>query len=71
MDLQQLTNQLATLSGQASQQIQSKMTAEDFQDPDKLLEVQFKVQQYSTFVNYESAIIKTIKDMLSGIIQKI
>ena len=47
------------------------MTAEDFQDPDKLLEVQFKVQQYSTFVNYESAIIKTIKDMLSGIIQKI
>ncbi|CAH0535957.1 type III secretion system needle filament subunit SctF [Vibrio marisflavi] len=71
MDLQQLTNQLATLSGQASQQIQSKMTAGDLQDPDKLLQAQFSVQQYSTFVNYESAIIKTIKDMLSGIIQKI
>ncbi|MCL9783827.1 type III secretion system needle filament subunit SctF [Vibrio sp. S4M6] len=71
MDLQQLTNQLSSLAGQASQEIQSKMTATDLQDPDKLLQAQFAVQQYSTFVNYESAIIKTIKDMLSGIIQKI
>ncbi|MGF1740027.1 type III secretion system needle protein SsaG [Vibrio profundum] len=71
MDLQQLTGQLSTLAGQASQEIQSKMTATDLQNPDKLLQAQFSVQQYSTFVNYESAIIKTIKDMLSGIIQKI
>ncbi|HCM8232937.1 TPA: type III secretion system needle filament protein SsaG, partial [Salmonella enterica] len=29
------------------------------------------LQQYSTFINYESTLIKMIKDMLSGIIAKI
>ncbi|WP_108651911.1 type III secretion system needle filament subunit SctF [Dongshaea marina] len=71
MELQQLTDQLSKLAGQAAQNVQSKMTAGDLTNPDKMLQAQFSVQQYSTFVNYESAIIKTIKDMLSGIIQKI
>lgn len=71
MDLEKITEQLSALSQQASQQIENKMTSSDLQNPDKLLQAQFSLQQYSTFVNYESAIIKAIKDMLSGIIQKI
>nr|WP_284676660.1 type III secretion system needle filament subunit SctF [Vibrio sinus] len=62
---------MSALSQQASQQIENKMTSSDLQNPDQLLQAQFSLQQYSTFVNYESAIIKAIKDMLSGIIQKI
>lgn len=71
MDLEQITSQLSGLASQASQNVQSQMSASDVNNPDKMLQAQFSVQQYSTFVGYESAIISTVKNMLSSILQKI
>jgi type III secretion protein F len=49
----------------------SKLSGSDLNNPATLLEQQFSMQQYSIFVNYQSAVMKAVKDMLSGIIQRI
>ncbi|EEP0993039.1 TPA: type III secretion system needle filament subunit SctF [Salmonella enterica subsp. salamae] len=36
-------------------------------DPDKMIELQFAVQQYSAYINVESGMLKTIKDLVSTI----
>ena len=69
--MEQLINTLSRLAQQAGQAIEDKMNGKDLTNPEAMLQAQFAVQQYSTFINYESAMIKTIKDMLSGIISKI
>lgn len=71
MDVGQLVNTLSSLTHQAGEAIDDKMSSSDLTDPEAMLQAQFAVQQYSTFINYESAMIKTIKDTLSGIIAKI
>ncbi|KOC90714.1 MULTISPECIES: type III secretion system needle filament subunit SctF [Winslowiella] len=71
MDIEAITNQLSQLVDKAGNEVQSKVTAADFNDPAKMLQAQFAIQQYSTFVSYESAIMRAVKDMLAGIIQKI
>ncbi|VVE47879.1 type III secretion system needle filament subunit SctF [Pandoraea terrigena] len=45
--------------------------AQKVNDPRHMLDVQFKLQQYSTMVGLHSAAIKLIKDTLMGIIAKI
>ncbi|WP_145558801.1 type III secretion system needle filament subunit SctF [Yersinia mollaretii] len=71
MDIQQLIDTLSRLAHQEGQAIENKMNGQDLTNPESMLKAQFAVQQYSTFINYESALIKNIKDMLSGIISKI
>ncbi|MFT8211842.1 MAG: type III secretion system needle filament subunit SctF [Symbiopectobacterium sp.] len=71
MDVQQLIDTLSRLANQAGQSVKDKMNGEDLTNPDAMLKAQFAVQQYSTFINYESAMINTIKNLLSGIISKI
>ncbi|MBG6245244.1 EscF/YscF/HrpA family type III secretion system needle major subunit [Candidatus Symbiopectobacterium sp. 'North America'] len=71
MDVQQLINTLSSLANKAGQDVKDKMNDKDLTNPDAMLKAQFAVQQYSTFINYESAMINTIKNLLSGIISKI
>ena len=71
MDINTVTHQLSRRVEQAGQDIQAKMTASNLDNPARMLEAQFAIQQYSVFVAYESALIRAFKDMLSGIIQKI
>lgn len=71
MNVEQLIDTLSRLANQAGQTVKDKMNGEDLTNPDALLKAQFAVQQYSTFINYESAMINTIKNLLSGIIAKI
>lgn len=71
MDTLSIINQMSKMIDQVGQDVQSKITADDLNDPAKMLQVQFAVQQYSNFVNFESAIMKSVKDMMAGIIQKI
>lgn len=71
MNIGQLVDVLSKMARQAGQAIQKKMTANDLTNPESLIQVQFAVQQYSTFISYESSIIKVIKDMLGGIIANI
>lgn len=71
MDIGSITNQLSQLVEQSGNDVQSRITAADLNDPARMLQAQFAIQQYSVFVSYESAIMKAVKDMLAGIIQKI
>ncbi|CAI8741804.1 type III secretion protein F [Pseudomonas chlororaphis] len=71
MNIETVNNQLSQMVGKAGNDVQAKMTAGDMNDPARMLQAQFAIQQYSTFVTYQSAVMKAIKDMLSGIIQKI
>ncbi|KGE44388.1 type III secretion system needle protein SsaG [Salmonella enterica subsp. enterica serovar Bareilly str. CFSAN000229] len=59
------------MAHQAGQAINDKMNGNDLLNPESMIKAQFALQQYSTFINYESSLIKMIKDMLSGIIAKI
>lgn len=71
MDFPQIMDTLARLANKAGQTMQEKMNGQDLTNPDAMIKAQFAVQQYSTFINYESAMISTIKNLLSGIISKI
>ncbi|HDC2659273.1 TPA: type III secretion system needle filament protein SsaG [Salmonella enterica] len=71
MDIAQLVDMLSHMARQAGQVINDKMNGNDLLNPESMIKVQFALQQYSTFINYESSMIKMIKDMLSGIIAKI
>nr|AFH88807.1 putative type III secretion system protein SsaG [Candidatus Sodalis melophagi] len=71
MDVSQLINTLSLLAHKAGNDVEDKMTADKLTDPASLLRAQFAVQQYSIFINYSSAILKTMKDMVGGIIAKI
>jgi len=71
MNVEQLVDTLSRMAHQAGQAVEDKMHGEDLTNPEAMLKAQFAVQQYNTFINYESAMIKTIKDMLGGIISKI
>ncbi|ECA9611042.1 type III secretion system needle protein SsaG [Salmonella enterica subsp. enterica serovar Weltevreden] len=71
MDIAQLVDMLSLMAHQAGQAINDKMNGNDLLNPESMIKAQFALQQYSTFINYESSLIKMIKDMLSGIIAKI
>ncbi|RQR48094.1 EscF/YscF/HrpA family type III secretion system needle major subunit [Burkholderia sp. Bp9126] len=71
MDIEVINRQLSQLVNKIGADVESKMSAPDINNPDGLLQAQFAIQQYSVFVGYQSAVIKAIKDMISGIIQKI
>ncbi|GLU33136.1 type III secretion system needle filament subunit SctF [Trinickia caryophylli] len=71
MDVDVVNNELSQIAAQAGQEVQSKMNSADLTDPAKMLQAQFAIQQYSIFIGYQSAVLKAIKDMMQGIIQKI
>ncbi|MCL1123673.1 type III secretion system needle filament subunit SctF [Shewanella surugensis] len=71
MDLSAIVSQISQQSASAAADLESVMATTDANDPDAMLQMQFSMQQYSNLVGYESAIIKTIKDMIQGIIAKI
>jgi type III secretion protein F len=71
MDVVTLTSQLSKLANQAAQDIETKIVANNLNDPGEMLKAQFSVQQYGAFVGYTSALMKAIKDMNMSIISKI
>ncbi|WDD90567.1 type III secretion system needle protein SsaG (plasmid) [Burkholderia sp. FERM BP-3421] len=71
MDIESVNQQLSQLVDKVGNDVESKMSASDLNNPASMLQAQFAIQQYSVFVGYQSAVLKAVKDMLSGIIQKI
>ncbi|MCG7490141.1 type III secretion system needle protein SsaG [Vibrio sp. Of14-4] len=71
MDLNAIINEMSLKSAQSAQDLKSKMSKADPNNPDEMLKAQFAVQQYSNLMGYESALIKAVKDMVQGIISKI
>ncbi|NRD74519.1 type III secretion system needle protein SsaG [Shewanella sp. VB17] len=69
MDISAMVNQMSQQATRSAQEAQSKMSG-GVNDPEKMMKAQFAMQQYSSFVNMESAVIKTMKDMIQGIISK-
>ncbi|MCX8565613.1 MAG: type III secretion system major needle protein, YscF/MxiH/PrgI family [Glomeribacter sp. 1016415] len=71
MDINLINNQVSQLSERVGSDVQARVSATDLNNPASMLKAQFSMQQYSIFVSYQSAIMKAVKDMLAGIIQKI
>jgi type III secretion protein F len=71
MDVEVVNNQLSELAAQAGKQVESTVTSADLTDPAKMLQAQFAIQQYSIFIGFQSSVLKAVKDMMQGIIQKI
>ncbi|RKT98758.1 EscF/YscF/HrpA family type III secretion system needle major subunit [Burkholderia sp. Nafp2/4-1b] len=71
MDIEAVNQQLSRLVDKVGNNVESRMSTSDLSNPSSLLQVQFDLQQYSVFVGLQSAVLKAVKDMLSGIIQKI
>ncbi|BBE08748.1 type III secretion apparatus needle protein [Mycoavidus cysteinexigens] len=71
MDIELFNSQVSQLSERVGSEVQARISATDLNNPASMLKAQFSMQQYSTLVNYQSAVMKAVKDMLAGIIQKI
>jgi type III secretion protein F len=71
MNVDQLINSLSQMAHSAGNAVTDQLNSQNMNNPESMVKAQFAVQQYSNFISYESAIIKTIKDMLSGVIAKI
>ncbi|AHM76155.1 type III secretion system needle filament subunit SctF [Yersinia hibernica] len=71
MDINVLVDGLAQSINKIGQDFQSQMTSGNPSDPEHMLKMQFAMQQYSSYINFSSALMKGIKDMVSGIIAKI
>ena len=63
----QLGSQVSTLANNA----QTAASGDVANDPQQMLKAQYAMQQYNVMVGYESALMKSVKDMMMGIIAKI
>lgn len=68
MNLSEITDQMGKVGKTLSNSVPDLLNSSDLvNDPDKMIELQFAVQQYSAYVNVESGMLKTIKDLVSTI----
>ncbi|EOZ9391087.1 type III secretion system needle filament subunit SctF [Enterobacter cancerogenus] len=71
MSLESIVSQLSQQASNSAQGLESSVSGLDINDPSAMLQVQFAIQKYSSLVNYQSSLIKTVRDLVSGIISKI
>ena len=71
MDITKLMDEMTQNINKISQDFKSQMASGNSSDPEQMLKMQFAMQQYSSYINFSSALMKSIKDMTSGIIAKI
>ena len=69
MDIGTIINTTQSKVNELGQNVQKEMQESSTTDPDKMIKIQFSLQQYSNYLQYESTIIKSFKDMISGVIQ--
>lgn len=68
MNLTEITDQMGEVGKTLSNAVPSLLNSSDLvNDPEKMLQLQFAVQQYSAYINVESGMLKTIKDLVSTI----
>lgn len=71
MSLESIMSQLSQQASSSAQGLENNVSDLDINDPSAMLQVQFALQKYSSLVNYQSSLIKTVRDLVSGIISKI
>ncbi|EAW4167619.1 EscF/YscF/HrpA family type III secretion system needle major subunit [Salmonella enterica] len=68
MNLSEITDQMGKVGKTLSNSVPDLLNSSDLvNDPDKMIDLQFAVQQYSAYINVESGMLKTIKDLVSTI----
>lgn len=68
MNLSEITDQMGKVGKTLSNSVPDLLNSSDLvNDPDKMIELQFAVQQYSAYINVESGMLKTIRDLVSTI----
>ena len=68
MNLVDLNKQMGQVSSMINQSIAPLLSSTDIvNNPDKMLQLQFAIQQYSAFKTVESGVMKTVKDLVSTI----
>ncbi|AKM46741.1 type III secretion system needle filament subunit SctF [Edwardsiella anguillarum] len=69
MNLIDVTTQMGQFGQRISDSIQPLLASgEDVvNNPERMLQLQFAVQQYSAYINVESGMLKTVKDIISTI----
>ncbi|EAA3660117.1 type III secretion system needle filament subunit SctF [Salmonella enterica] len=72
MNIDAIVTQLDTQVSRSASDAQTIITSSDINnDPQAMLRSQYDLQQYSVMIGYESSVMKSIKDMMMGIISKI
>lgn len=75
MDLTLIINKLEQLSEESAEIIKQAMEAlnseSGLNNPQQTLKTQFMLNQYSNFINYQSSMVKIIRDLIVGIISKL
>lgn len=77
MDLTEIITKLEELSEQSAVEIKKAIDelgekeGNGLNDPQQTLKTQFKLSQYSNFINYQGSMVKIIRDLISGIINKL
>ncbi|AXE30568.1 EscF/YscF/HrpA family type III secretion system needle major subunit [Chromobacterium phragmitis] len=71
MNLDAIVAQMGSQVDRVSNDAETAIQSDVLNDPRSMLNAQFAMQQYSVMIGYESAVMKSIKDMMMGIISKI
>jgi len=71
MSIESIMSQLSQQAASSAQGLENGVGDLDINDPAAMLQVQFALQKYSSLINYQSSLIKTVRDLVSGIISKI
>ncbi|MBV8047529.1 MAG: type III secretion system needle filament subunit SctF [Paludibacterium sp.] len=70
MNLDAIVSQMNSQVMQTENALQAVMSTNTTNNPTAMLQMQYALQQYAMMVNYESTVMKTMKDMMTGILAK-
>ncbi|MGQ5524534.1 type III secretion system needle filament subunit SctF [Chitinimonas sp. PSY-7] len=71
MNIENIVAQMGSQVGRAASDAEIAMKGDVVNSPETMLKTQYFLQQYSVAVGYSSAVMKSLKDMMMGIISKI
>lgn len=71
MNIDSIASNMGSQITRAANDADASMKSDVVNNPESMLKSQFDLNRYSVMVGYESAVLKTIKDMMMSIISKI
>ena len=71
MNIENIVAQMGNQIGRTASDTEIAMKNDVVNNPENMLKSQWALQQYSVAVGYSSAVMKSLKDMMMGIISKI
>nr|AAL06385.1 EscF [Citrobacter rodentium] len=68
MNLTQITEDMGNIADTLAEPVPKLLSNPDLvNDPQKMLQLSFSINQFSSYINLESGMIKTVKDLISTI----